>query len=206
MLKLIFLTIFVAITSVASSQTRAATDNSRLDSLTKSYNTYSINLFVNDSVVKKAILTDVNIELRNVFPFLKHKRLKSRTTDFQINVYIQGKVVGSEQYITSSTTRSTGTYTKHTYSIDHLVNLSLAFSSNGVPLSFINVDSSVVVKRTYSYTEAISDYNWANQYDARRLQQADRQTADNARIKADEIYRFEKDFFDVFANYKNAKL
>ena len=71
MFKLTLLTISVAMFNVASSQTRVATDNRRLDSLTKFFNTYSINLIVNDTVVKVAAIYEVNKELRKEFAFLK---------------------------------------------------------------------------------------------------------------------------------------
>lgn len=207
MCKLLSSIFFVLIANFTFSQSRLEMDNFQWGNLTKPFKTYSIKVVVNDVVSKNPAIDEVKREIRDNFLFLKKKKLKAGAADFEIRVNITGEVITPEQYVVTSSNslgRSGDTYTNHKFSVDHLVSSYLTLFINGALQASIKIDSSAVVKRTYSYGEAARSYDWANEYFVMKYQQKDRQEAEESRRKANELTRFEKDFVQVFVNYKKS--
>lgn len=186
----------------ASAQSQLKNDNQEFDRLTKSFKTYSIKLFVNDSASHSSI-AEIGHELKKHFTFLKSKKQRFRDADFELRIYIKGKTVGSLDYSTSSNTSQSGTiYYKHKYLVNHISSAALSLHSNERALMQINIDSNSLLQRKYSFTEVKSEYSWmGDQSQASDQKAKDEQSASNARMKAEEIWKFEKDFFELFKNY-----
>ncbi len=205
-MKLLSLLIILSFGSIASAQSRLAADNQKLNDLTRNFKTYSIELVINAAPVNTPVVNEIHTTLRNNFSFLKGKKMKRNASDLVIRVYMDGQVLGSERYTVTSNITNSATYTKHSYALDHLVHAWMTLHTNDAELITITLDSSAIVKRTYNYVETISDYSWASEYNAMRYKQSDRESADKGRMGVSQLWSFEKDFFQVFTNYKKSKL
>lgn len=182
-------------------QNQLALDNKKLDSITKSYKTYSIRLVVNDSSSSNS-LQEIDKELRNKFAFLRNKKRRVHNPDFEVQVEISGKAVGTINYSMTTSYSQYGTYYHHHYLLNHISSTALSIQSNGSELTRISIDSNTLLQRKYSFTESKSNYSWVNdasEVAERRIK--DEQAAQKAKTKADELWLFEKDFFDLFKNY-----
>jgi len=210
MKKLFFITT-ILFSMQSFSQKAITSDNKRLDSLTSSFKTYSVILVVNDSVSEDPVKSNIIVELQRNYSFLKKKKMRSGETDFSIQINIKGIAIGlldhkvtsqtdrkiTRRYIDHTTIQTDGLVTtfNHQYSLDHLVSTGLVISSKGTDLITINLGSDVIIKRTYNYTENATG------------QSIDSQNAMNAKGGLNGIWGgFEFDFFEVFNNYKSAKL
>jgi len=204
MKKLFFITTILF--SVQSFAQKAITsDNKRLDSLTSSFKTYSVILVVNDSVSEDRVKSDIIVELQRNYSFLRKKKLKLGETDFSIQIKIKGIAIGLPDHKETSQDDRYVTHHKHEYSLDHVVSTELVVSSKRTDLIAINLGSDVIVKRYYNYTETVTDYRWRPDQ-SKTASQGTRQYSQGSKAGLNEIWRFEKDFFEVFNNYKNVKL
>lgn len=203
MKKLFFIT--TVLFSVQSFAQKAITsDNKRLDSLTSSFKTYSVILVVNDSVSEDPVKSNIIVELQRSYSFLRKKKMKSGETDFSIRINIKGIAIGLPDHKVTSRDDRYVTHHHHQYSLDHVVSSRLMVSSKGTDLIAINLGSDVIVKRYYNYTETVTDYRWRP--DQSKAATQEMQYKQGSKAGLSEIWRFEKDFFELFNNYKNAKL
>jgi hypothetical protein len=202
MKKLFFITTILF--SVHSFAQKAITsDNKKLDSLTSSFKTYSVILVVNDSVSEDPVKSDIIVELQRNYPFLKKKKMKPGETDFSILVNIKGIAIGKPDHRVTSRDDRYVTHHNHDYSLDHVVSTGLVVSSKGTDLITIYFGSDVIVKKHYYYTETVTDYKWRPDQSKWAATET-RSSKLGARLS--ELWRFEKDFFELFNSYKSAKL
>jgi len=185
-----------------TAQTQLVLDNRKLDSLTKAFKSYSVTVFVNESESNVG-LQEIVSELKRHFKFLRSKKQRSAEADFEIRIDIWGKTVGSIQHAVSAVTSQDGTIYNHQYTLSHIATARLSIISNGKDLAKFGIDSNVIFQRKYSYTEVKNDYKWMkDQSEAANRRLRDDNNAASARAKVDELWRFEKDFFELFKNYR----
>ena len=206
MKKLFFITtILFSVQSFA--QKVITSDDKRLDSITKSFKTYSVILVVNDSVSENPVKSDIIMELQRNYSFLKKKKLRSGETDFSILINIKGIAIGKPDHRVTSRDDRYVTHHNHEYSLDHVVSTGLVVSSKETDLITIYFGTDVLVKKYYYYTETTADNRWLpDQSKTAAVEASYQQRNIKGKQGLSEIWRFEKDFFELFNNYKIAKL
>jgi hypothetical protein len=206
MKKIFFITtILFSVQSLA--QNVITSDNKRLDSLTSSFKTYSVILIVNDSVSEHAVKSNIVAELQRNYPFLKKKKLRSGEADFSIQININGQAIGLLDHKVTPRDDRYVTHYNHEYSLNHLTSIGFVVNSKGTDLIAISFGTDVVVQRHYNYTETIADTKWLpDRSKTTAVEISYLQRNIKGKQGLSEIWRFEKDFFEPFNNYKSLKL